>query len=67
MFGSKTLTVLETNPEKLVMVKGISRNTLEKIVKSYNENKGAREITKYLLPYGHLPQKGYGCFRACLV
>lgn len=31
MFGSKTLTVLETNPEKLVMVKGISRNTLERL------------------------------------
>lgn len=63
MFGSKTLTVLETNPEKLVMVKGISRNTLEKIVKSYNENKGAREITKYLLPYGISPKMAMAVFR----
>lgn len=63
MFGSKSLTVLETTPEKLIMVKGISRNTLEKIVKSYNENKGAREITKYLLPFGISPKMAMSVYR----
>lgn len=51
-FGNQTMEVLEKTPDKLLMVKGISKKGLEKIKASYAENKGAREITSYLLQFG---------------
>ena len=63
VFKEQTLDILENQPEKLLSVKGISTKKLEQIISSYRENKGAQDITKYLLPFGLSPKlsmKAYG-------
>ena len=63
VFKEQTLDILENQPEKLLSVKGISTKKLEQIISSYRENKGAQDITKYLLPFGLSPKlsmKVYG-------
>lgn len=52
MFKGKSLEILEKEPERLLKIKGISHNLLEKIVKSYEESRTSREIIYFLLKYG---------------
>ena len=52
VFGDTTLDVLDTDPEKLLTVSGISQNKLKKICESYIANRGARDVVAFLVPYG---------------
>jgi exodeoxyribonuclease V alpha subunit len=47
-FGVKTLDVLDTEPEKLLSISGISQNKLSKICDSYLASRGARDVVAFL-------------------
>ena len=51
-FGMNTLQVLDTTPEKLLQVKGISAKKLERIVSSYQSSRALREIVSFFSPFG---------------
>lgn len=51
-FGDTTLDVLDSDPERLLTVSGISQNKLKKICESYIANRGARDVVTFLVPYG---------------
>ena len=51
-FGDDTLNVLDSDPNQLLSVQGISKKKLEKIVSSYIESRGARDIITLLAPHG---------------
>ena len=51
-FGLKTLDVIENAPERLAEIKGLSDKKIEKIVKSYSQNKELRNIVSFLSPFG---------------
>lgn len=51
-FGDDTLNVLDTEPEKLLAIRGISENKLRKIRDSYLASRGARDVVSFLAPYG---------------
>lgn len=66
VFGNQTIDVLDSNPEELLKVKGISKEKLKKIIESYKEGRGAREILSYLLPLGistNVVMKIFGKFK----
>jgi len=50
-FGADALDILETCPEKLLEVKGITGEKLEKIKESYNQNRAVRNLMTYLAPF----------------
>ena len=52
MFGTRTMDIIENEPDQLTKIKGINGNVLKKIKQSYAENKMSREIMTYLLRYG---------------
>lgn len=52
MFGTDAVKVIEETPEKLLEVRGISEKKLKKIISSYEENAGIRDVSKYLAPFG---------------
>lgn len=56
-FGDKTLDVLDKVPDKLLEIDGIGKKKLERIIDSYLENRGARDILQFLLPFGVTPKK----------
>lgn len=51
-FGDKTLNVLDNEPEKLLNIKGISKEKLSGIRDSYMEFRGARDLVAMLAPHG---------------
>lgn len=51
-FGTRTMEILDKDPEQLLTVKGIAKAKLGKIVKSYAETYELRDLTAYLAPYG---------------
>lgn len=51
-FGLETLDVMENKPERLLEVKGITSNKLEKIMENFSRNKGFEELSKFLKVYG---------------
>lgn len=51
-FGLNTLDVFENSPEKLLTIKGISQKKYEKIVISYQQERGARDVVMTLVPLG---------------
>lgn len=56
-FGLQALEVLDKEPERLLEVKGITENKLEKIKKSYLMNRGARDVIAFLAPHGVSPNR----------
>lgn len=56
-FGDDTLNVLDTEPEKLLAIRGISENKLRKIRDSYLASRGARDVVTFLAPYGITPNR----------
>lgn len=64
MFKGQTLEVLEKQPERLLHVKGISRNVLKKITESYEESKASREVIYFLLKYGISQKYGMKLFKS---
>ncbi|MBC5712051.1 ATP-dependent RecD-like DNA helicase [Hungatella sp. L12] len=49
-FGEDTLKIFDTQPEKLLEVKGITKSKLETILSSYSESRSLRELMQYLAP-----------------
>jgi exodeoxyribonuclease V alpha subunit len=49
-FGESTFQVMDTQPEKLLEVKGITEKKLETILRSYAVNRSLRELMQYLTP-----------------
>lgn len=56
-FGLNTLEVIEHTPEKLLSVRGISRQKLQAIEESYGQNRVFRELMTFLAPYKVTPKK----------
>jgi exodeoxyribonuclease V alpha subunit len=52
LFGTETLKVLDSNPHKLLEVKGIGRKTLEKIAASWKEKREGANIVAELCKIG---------------
>jgi exodeoxyribonuclease V alpha subunit len=51
-FGDETLAVLDTQPEQLLKIPGISPAKLSRIVDGYLLSRGAREVVSLLAPHG---------------
>lgn len=51
-FGMDTLAILDKEPERLLEIRGISSAKLERIMQSYLENRGARDVVAFLTPHG---------------
>lgn len=56
-FGQKTLEVLDNEPDKLLLISGISKNKLMKIKESYLASRGARDVVAFLVPHGITPNR----------
>lgn len=56
-FGVDSLKIIESEPEKLLKIKGITEARLQKIVDSYSKTKGTSELVGYLSPLGVPPNK----------
>lgn len=54
-FGTDTMSVFDKSPERLLEVPGIKEKTYRRIIDSYQENRGAREVVSLLRPYGIAP------------
>lgn len=61
-FGDETLEILDTDIGRLKEIHGIGDKKLEKITESYLENRGARDIIAFLVPYGVTPRKAIKFF-----
>ncbi len=57
LFGVKALDILDSEPEKLLQIKGITEKKLQKIRESYLMNRGARDIIAFLAPHGITPRQ----------
>jgi exodeoxyribonuclease V alpha subunit len=62
-FGVKTLDVLDTEPEKLLSISGISQNKLSKICDSYLASRGARDVVAFLAPHGVTPNRAVKLYK----
>lgn len=51
-FGDQTLEVLETSPDFLLHMKGVGKDTVKKIVDSWNEQRGVRDLRLFLAEIG---------------
>lgn len=51
-FGSRTLEVMDSDPDQLLTVKGIAQKKLKRIINSYTETQKLRGLTTFLAPYG---------------
>ena len=64
MFGEKAFDYLESNPEMLSKVKGISQEKAEKICASYRSQFAIRSITMTLESYGIGPRECLAAYKA---
>ena len=55
MFGENTLKVIETEPEKLAKIQGISKKKALEIGEEYVKQQGVRNIVMYLQKFGITP------------
>lgn len=56
-FGMDTFRVMEKEPEKLLLIKGITEQRLQTIMESYKDSTGLRELMAFLAPYHVTPKK----------
>ena len=54
-FGDKTLEVLETDPERLSQIKGISRQRAEQMSASFRRQTGVRRLMEFVCSFGLRP------------
>ena len=52
LFGHDTLNIIESQPKRLLEVKGISEKKLLDFTQAYEQSKGLRDILSFLGPYG---------------
>lgn len=50
-FGSKTLEVMDNDPQQLLSIKGIKQAKLQKIIDSYQKTKKLSALAAFLAPY----------------
>jgi exodeoxyribonuclease V alpha subunit len=50
--GKNFESIIEENPKLLLKIKGVGEKTLEKIVRSFKENKHLKSLAEFLLPFG---------------
>lgn len=50
-FGSKTLDVMDNDPQQLLSIKGIKQAKLQKIIASYEKTRKLSALTAFLAPY----------------
>lgn len=63
-FGTKTLEVLENEPERVAKIKGISKKKAEDISRQLKENTGIRELMLYLSGYEISPNSAVRIFKS---
>lgn len=63
MFGTDTLQILDSAPERFLEVPGISNSKLKKIRDSYLESRGARDVVTFLAPHGITPNRAVKLYR----
>lgn len=51
-FGADTIRVLDEEPELLKVVQGIGEKSLARIIESWNEHRGMRDLMLFLQPHG---------------
>ncbi len=56
MFGADTYRVFDEEPERLMRVKGITRNKYDTIIESYAKQKKLRDMTTFLIEQGISPR-----------
>lgn len=54
-FGEKSLEILESEPEKLTQIKGISANKAEQISSSFRRQTGMRRLMEFVCSFGIRP------------
>ena len=62
-FGEDTLDVIQNNPEKLALIKGISIEKAKFISEEYNKQYGVRNIMLLLAPYEVSPESAVRIFK----
>lgn len=62
-FGAKTLEVLDSEPEMLLSIPGISDTKLQKICESYLASRGARDVVAFLAPHGVTPNRAVKLYK----
>lgn len=63
LFGTNTLQILDSDPERLLEVPGISSAKLKKISDSYLASRGARDVVAFLAPHGITPNRAVKLYR----
>ena len=61
-FGEDTLSIIETEPERLAEIRGISREKAEIIGAEYRKQFGIREVMMFLSPFNVSPEKALNVF-----
>lgn len=51
-FGEDTLRVFDEEPQKLLRIRGVGKKNFDRIVKTWNEHKGIRDLMLFLQPHG---------------
>lgn len=62
-FGVNTIDVMDTTPERLSEIKGISEKKRIKILESYLEQRDAKDIITFLVPYGVSAKKAVKIYK----
>ena len=63
-FGTKTLEVLENEPDRVAKIRGISKKKAEDISRQLKENTGIRELMLYLSEYEITPNSAVRIFKS---
>lgn len=63
-FGSQSLEIIETDPERLTKIKGISKNKALEFQKEYIKQIGVRELMLYLGEYGITADESLKVYRS---
>ncbi|MCR4666280.1 MAG: ATP-dependent RecD-like DNA helicase [Desulfovibrio sp.] len=56
-FGSDTITILDTEPRRLLEIEGLGKKTFDAILESWSAHTVIRDLVLFLQPHGILPQK----------
>jgi len=62
-FGQQSLEILDKEPERLLVIPGISEIKLKKIYDSYLVNRGARDVVAFLSPHGITPNRAVRLYK----
>ena len=55
--------MLDSEPEKLLAISGISRNKLKRICETYLASRGARDVVTFLAPHGVTPNRAVKLYK----